>query len=322
MTLLAELARLLRRMDPMPPRVLRDAEAAHTYLHPTTDARPPQKSAPTDPGRAGSVGEVGAGEVAPGEDAWPVGQTAATEPARVVPASPLHVPAGDGGAGKAAARDDVRPRQVFTPIDSPRVSAGNESVGEVGAGEAAPGDDARPVGQTAATEPARVEPAGPVGDVGAGEVAARDEGWPSRVSAATDPARVESVSPGGVADGVGGGDAVVGVVWPPVDLALEVELLVALFETAPTVRSGGRRLRLGVPGGPPVLEVEIRRLGAAVRLAGLAPGGVRLEVRHAAGTDAVPVTGAGYFSAEVPAGPVRLVLTDSVTGGVRATGWL
>ncbi len=86
-------------------------------------------------------------------------------------------------------------------------------------------------------------------------------------------------------------------------------LLVPLVDTIPPVRSAGRRMRLGRPGGESVLEVELRRVGRAVRVAGLAPPGARLELRWPAGGAPVPVTAAGYFTAEAPAGPVRLLLT-------------
>jgi hypothetical protein len=99
------------------------------------------------------------------------------------------------------------------------------------------------------------------------------------------------------------------------------ELLVTLLDTVPAVRTAGRRLRLGRPGGDPVLELEIRDVGPARRLAGLAPPGARLAIRHAAGTDDVPVDAAGYFTAEVPGGPVRLQLTDPA-GRTCATDWL
>jgi hypothetical protein len=99
------------------------------------------------------------------------------------------------------------------------------------------------------------------------------------------------------------------------------ELLVTLLDTVPAARAAGRRLRLGRPGGEPVLELEIRDVGPALRLAGLAPPGTRLTVRAAAGEEHVPVDAAGYFTAEVPAGPVQLVLTDA-TGRTCATGRL
>ncbi len=99
------------------------------------------------------------------------------------------------------------------------------------------------------------------------------------------------------------------------------ELLVTLLDTVPAVRAAGRRLRLGRPDGDPVLELEIRDVGPARRLAGLAPPGARLAVRHAAGTDDVAVDAAGYFTAEVPGGPVRLSLTDSA-GRTCASDWL
>jgi hypothetical protein len=98
------------------------------------------------------------------------------------------------------------------------------------------------------------------------------------------------------------------------------ELLVTLLDTVPAVRAAGRRLRLGRLGGEAVLEVEIRDLGPALRLAGLAPPTARLAVRHATGTADVPVDTAGYFTTEVPTGPVRLQLTDPA-GRTCATAW-
>lgn len=101
----------------------------------------------------------------------------------------------------------------------------------------------------------------------------------------------------------------------------KVDPLVVLFDAVPAVRCAGRRVRLGPPGGDAVLELEIRHLGAAVRIAGLALVGARLEVRSPTGGAAVAVDGAGYFTTEVPAGPVRLLLTLP-GGGTSATGWL
>lgn len=97
--------------------------------------------------------------------------------------------------------------------------------------------------------------------------------------------------------------------------------LVLLFDTVPAVRCAGRRLGLGRPGEDPVLDLEIRHVGPALRIAGLAPPGGRLRVRHATGTARVPVNDAGYFTAEVPTGPIRLLLTEP-GGRTRASGWL
>jgi hypothetical protein len=96
-----------------------------------------------------------------------------------------------------------------------------------------------------------------------------------------------------------------------------VDLLVPLFDSVSAARSAGRRLRFGRPGGEPVLEVEIRQVGPAVRLAGLVPPGARLEIRG----QPVPADSAGYFTAEVTAGPLRLLITES-GGRISATGWL
>jgi hypothetical protein len=98
---------------------------------------------------------------------------------------------------------------------------------------------------------------------------------------------------------------------------LAVERLEVLVDTLAAARCAGRRLRLGRPGEDPVLELEIRRVGPAVRLAGLAPPGALLTV---CGT-AVPVAGSGYFHAELPADRVRLLLTEP-GHRPRATGWL
>jgi hypothetical protein len=85
----------------------------------------------------------------------------------------------------------------------------------------------------------------------------------------------------------------------------------------PACRSAGRRLRLGPAGGEPVLELEIRRVGPHLRLAGLAPRRARLD----ADGMAILVDAAGYFTAEVPDGPLRLTLTWP-DGRVEATEWL
>ncbi|MGH3762298.1 hypothetical protein [Actinophytocola sp.] len=100
-----------------------------------------------------------------------------------------------------------------------------------------------------------------------------------------------------------------------------VDLLVVLLDTVPAVRSAGRRVRLGTPGGEAVLEVEIRHVGAGLRIAGLAPVGARLEVRWAAGGIEATVDGAGYFNTEAPAGPVRFQLRRP-DRRASATGWL
>ena len=82
------------------------------------------------------------------------------------------------------------------------------------------------------------------------------------------------------------------------------ELLVHQGEAVSACRSGGRRVRVATAGGEPVLEVEIRWLGAVIRVAGLAPG-VRLAHR---GTR-IDADEAGYFNADLPPGPVRLTVT-------------
>ena len=92
------------------------------------------------------------------------------------------------------------------------------------------------------------------------------------------------------------------------------EPLVVLREAVSACRSGGRRVRVGTMDGSGVLDVEVRELGAVTRVAGLAPG-VRLS--HA-GTP-IDVDDAGYFNAEVPAGPLRLTVTwpDGRAGDVE-----
>jgi hypothetical protein len=97
--------------------------------------------------------------------------------------------------------------------------------------------------------------------------------------------------------------------------------LVPLLDTVAAARASGRRLRLGRPGGDAVLDVEIRRVGPALRVAGLAPPGASLEIHWADGDAAAPVDAAGYFTVEVPDGRIRLVLAES-GGRVRATDWL
>jgi hypothetical protein len=98
---------------------------------------------------------------------------------------------------------------------------------------------------------------------------------------------------------------------------LSVCTLAVLAESVPACRAAGRRLRLGPAGGEAVLELEIRRVGPRLRLAGLAPRGARLD----ADGMAVLVDAAGYFTAEVPAGPLRLTLTWP-DGRVGTTGSL
>jgi hypothetical protein len=102
---------------------------------------------------------------------------------------------------------------------------------------------------------------------------------------------------------------------------LRPEPLVPLLDTAAAARSSGRRLRLGRPGEDSVLEVEIRRVGPALRVAGLAPPGAGLEIHWADGDATAPVDAAGYFTVEVPDGRIRLVLAEP-GGRVRATDWI
>lgn len=82
------------------------------------------------------------------------------------------------------------------------------------------------------------------------------------------------------------------------------ESLVPHREAVPACRSAGRRVRVAAADGETVLDVEIRALGSTTRVAGLAQG-VRLS--HG-GTD-IDVDDAGYFNADLPAGPVRLTVT-------------
>lgn len=89
------------------------------------------------------------------------------------------------------------------------------------------------------------------------------------------------------------------------------ELLV-LADTVAAVRSAGRRLRIG-RAGEPLVEVEIRQVGNAQRLAGLAPA-APLTIRHESGDVEVLADRNGYFTVEVPAGPIRLALDGAETG--------
>ena len=96
----------------------------------------------------------------------------------------------------------------------------------------------------------------------------------------------------------------------------EAGTLEVLAESVPAVRSAGRRLRIGHPGAEPLLELEIRLLGRTQRLAGLGPARTPLTIRHASGDVEVRADPNGYFTVEVPAGPVRIALGDA------GTGWL
>jgi hypothetical protein len=82
------------------------------------------------------------------------------------------------------------------------------------------------------------------------------------------------------------------------------ELLVRQREAVSACRSGGRRVHVATAAGEPVLEVEIREVGAATRIAGLAPG-----VRLAHAGTRIDTDDAGYFNADLPPGPVRLTVT-------------
>jgi hypothetical protein len=82
------------------------------------------------------------------------------------------------------------------------------------------------------------------------------------------------------------------------------ELLVRQREAVSACRSGGRRVHVATAAGEPVLEVELRELGAATRIAGLAP-----DVRLACAGVPVDTDDAGYFNADLPPGPVRLAVT-------------
>jgi hypothetical protein len=82
------------------------------------------------------------------------------------------------------------------------------------------------------------------------------------------------------------------------------EFLVPHREAVPACRTGGRRVRVATADGDTVLVVEVRELGSATRVAGLAPG-----VRLSHGGARIDVDHAGYFNADLPAGPVRLTVT-------------
>jgi|1186.fasta_scaffold335169_2 hypothetical protein len=88
------------------------------------------------------------------------------------------------------------------------------------------------------------------------------------------------------------------------------ELLV-LADTVSAARSAGRRLRIG-RAGEPLVEVEIRQIGDAQRLAGLVTA-APLTVRHENGDVEVVVGAGGYFTVEVPAGPLRIALDGAET---------
>lgn len=106
----------------------------------------------------------------------------------------------------------------------------------------------------------------------------------------------------------------------PIDPVSDAELLVLLREAVPAVRSAGRRLTFGRAGGEAVLDVELRRVGSRLRLAGLAPGGATVEIQGAARTEATASEN-GYFTVDVPDGPIRLLVTEP-GGPRRSTGWL
>ncbi|MGH3880329.1 MAG: hypothetical protein ACRDSK_25185 [Actinophytocola sp.] len=106
----------------------------------------------------------------------------------------------------------------------------------------------------------------------------------------------------------------------PVDPVPDAELLVLLLDTVPAVRSAGRRLTFGRAGGVRVLDVEIRRVGTRLRLAGLAPGGATVEIHGETRTETV-ASDDGYFTVDVPDEPVRLLVTEP-GGPRRCTGWL
>jgi hypothetical protein len=88
--------------------------------------------------------------------------------------------------------------------------------------------------------------------------------------------------------------------------------LLVLADTVSAARSAGRRLRIG-RAGEPLVEVEIRQVGDAQRLAGLATA-TPLTVRHESGEIGVHVDACGYFTVEVPAGPIRIALDGAETG--------
>lgn len=106
----------------------------------------------------------------------------------------------------------------------------------------------------------------------------------------------------------------------PVDPVSDAELLVLLLETVPAVRSAGRRLTFGPAGGEAVLDVELRRVGSQLRVAGLAPAGASVEI-HGASKVVAAASEDGYFTVDVPDGPVRLLVTEP-GGPRRCTGWL
>jgi hypothetical protein len=72
--------------------------------------------------------------------------------------------------------------------------------------------------------------------------------------------------------------------------------------------------------GEPLLVFEVRPVGAGQRVAGVVPPGAGLTVRTPVRDEDVPVDEAGYFNAEVPAGPIRLRVTEG--GRTSETGWL
>jgi hypothetical protein len=98
------------------------------------------------------------------------------------------------------------------------------------------------------------------------------------------------------------------------------EALILLRETVPAVRCAGRRLSFGRHVGEPLLVFEVRPVGAGQRVAGVVPPGAGLTVRTPVRDEDVPVDEAGYFNAEVPAGPIRLRVTEG--GRTSETGWL
>jgi hypothetical protein len=88
--------------------------------------------------------------------------------------------------------------------------------------------------------------------------------------------------------------------------------LLVLADTVSAARSAGRRLRIG-RAGEPLVEVEIRQVGDAQRLAGMATA-APLTIRHESGDIEVRADRCGYFTVEVPAGPIRIALGDAETG--------
>lgn len=167
------------------------------------------------------------------------------------------------------------------------------------------------------------------------EDADADPGSPAPVTTKTPAGEavrsVEGSAGGSAKSGAGGPDSRVpaaadwtaGGDWPaipagplPGPRSAGVAELLVLAESVPAVRSPGRRLRIGPAGGEPLLELEIRPLGATQRIAGLATANTPLTIRHEHGDHDVDVDDAGYFNVEIPAGPIRIRLHEAESGWI------